>query len=248
MANRMARAGPPLNSTRAFRHPKNELVMAGGAVTRRLDALLSDPFQVALHEVRGLRIPHRRDFVVGAKIELGLAMALQTPPHRERFFLVYDLHLVDSPVTGLTPNALVHVGRVAKVGIIGKVVHLRPLNGLVVGPALPHPQQIRRIRPNLVVTVHTRLRRRHVGVLRVLDVGVAVLAVDAKLTGVKLVTVRHRLIRLIPNGRKLWREVVPDQHDQNDPSDERPHEREEGKDVGLLGKYLRHTNAAVSSE
>ena len=117
-------------------------------------------------------------------------------------------------MTGLTPYALIHVGRVTEVGVIGQVVHFRPLDRLVVGPALPHSQQIRRVGPNLIVAVHAGLRRGHVRVLRVLDVGVAVLAVDAKLAGVKLMTVRNWLVRLIPNGRKLRREIIPDQSDQ----------------------------------
>ena len=57
-----------------------------------------------------IRMPcHIEDFLLGADMLLGVAMALQAPGHVKRFFLPHQRHLVDTSVTRGAANALINV-------------------------------------------------------------------------------------------------------------------------------------------
>jgi hypothetical protein len=217
-------------------------VVTGGTVGWRTDALGANALQIALDEVCGLHVAHGHHLVHWTQIEFGLAMALKTPSHRERLDLRDDLHLVYTAVTRLTSNPPIDVGGMAEDGVVGEVMNLYPLDGLVIRPTLTHGEKSERFRLDLPVAVHACLGGRHPGMIRNLNTGVAVLATNAKLTGMKTVTVLYRLRRGIPDVSEVRREEVPHQKNEDDPGEERSHKREEREHIGPLRKDLRHTD------
>ena len=92
---------------------------------------------------------------------LGLAMTLEAPLHLKRRRLISQRHQVDSPVTSGASYALVYVNAVIEINEVGQIVNARPLDGVTCAPALSYWFQIRAVRPNLRVAIHTSLRRRN---------------------------------------------------------------------------------------
>ena len=64
-------------------------------------------------------------------------MAIQTPPHAQRFRLINTLHLVDSAMAFNTTHPMRHVGLMAEINVLGKIVNLDPLHRLARRPAIP---------------------------------------------------------------------------------------------------------------
>ena len=61
-----------------------------------------------------------------------VAVAIKTPLHRERFFLLDDFHLVDATVTGHATDSPSDMSCVIEVHEVRQVVNAFPLNWFVV--------------------------------------------------------------------------------------------------------------------
>lgn len=112
--------------------------MTGGTVGRRPDAFETDPLHISIDEVGRLYVSHRGDFRIRPEVELGLPVTLEAPAHGHRFDLRYDLHLIDTPVTGLAADASVHVNGVAELRVVRERVHVYPFNRITGGRTRPN--------------------------------------------------------------------------------------------------------------
>lgn len=137
---------------------------------------------------------HVKDLGLRPDIFLGLAVTRDAPFHLERIFLVHSRHVVYLPVAGRTANAFCYVDAVIEIGILGQVVDALPLDGLIVTKTRPYRFQIRAICPQLAMTVHTRLCRRHAGRSGGFHRRVAISTINAVVTHMVLVAKLHGLL------------------------------------------------------
>ena len=149
-------------------------------------------------------------------------------------------------VAAFTADTIVGVYGVAELGVVGKLVHLDPFDGLTGGPAFTNREKLQGLGPNLAMAVHTGLRSRDVRVGCFLYVRVAILATDAQLTRVKAVAVFNRLFGCVSDVRVFGREVVPDEKYGEDATRKRAREGQVGQYVRLSGEYLRHPGKGLS--
>ncbi len=63
------------------------------------------------------------------------------------------------------------------------------------------------------MTIHTGLRGRNVRVTRVLDIGMTILTIQAKLANVETMTILYWLNWSVSNVRVLWGKEVPNKQD-----------------------------------
>ncbi len=124
-------------------------------------------------------------------------MALQTPTHRERLGLINHFHVLNWAVAGLTSYALRDVRAEIETRMIWKLVNTNPLDRLACFVRFFELLNVRAVGLDDAVTVHTRLDRRDHRVWAALRSDVTVFTIDLVLSGVKLVTVRDGLSRLI---------------------------------------------------
>jgi hypothetical protein len=139
---------------------------------------------------------HVEDLGFRADILLRLAVASEAPFHLERIFLVNGWHIVDLPMTGRAADAFRYVNTVIEVRKLWKIVDALPLDRFVFTETCTDRFEIRTIRPDLAVTIHTGLRRRHSGRSRRFYRRVAVTAIDSIVTNVVLVAELNRLLFL----------------------------------------------------
>ena len=93
-------------------------------------------------------------------------------------------------------------------------------------PALADWLQIRTVRPNLRVAIHTRLRRRDSGISELLNSGVTVAAIDSVIAGVMLMAELNGLFAREESLRIVRGPVEFEQHPDGDPNEE--HRPEDG--------------------
>ncbi len=89
------------------------------------------------------------------------SMARNAPFHLKRIFLENSRHLIDLPMASGTSNTLRNMNAVIKIRVAGQFVYAFPLDRLVITITSPNWLKIGAVSPNLAVTVHTRLSRRH---------------------------------------------------------------------------------------
>src|SRR5690625_1915688 len=70
--------------------------------------------------------PHRRDLREGAELALRAPMAVEAPPHLQLGDLVDIVHLIDSAMTALTADSLVHMDRVVEEDEARELMHPHP--------------------------------------------------------------------------------------------------------------------------
>ena len=143
-------------------------------------------------------------------------MAIETPGHRERFYLTNDIHLVDSSVARYATYAAIHVGAVVKVNVVWKIVDSCPFHSFTGRLTLSNRQQLvavgvnRRVfnRPIWIrgaVTVHTGLRCRHRGVGCFVNGRVTVSTIHFQRSDMQFMTEGNRLPRFVTNVYRRWR-------------------------------------------
>jgi hypothetical protein len=90
-------------------------------------------------------------------------------------------------VTGRAADAFVHVNAVIEIDKVGKIVHSCPPDRLARPPAFADRLEIRAVRPDLRMAIHTGLSRRNAGVSQLLDGRVTISAIDAVISDVMFV-------------------------------------------------------------
>jgi hypothetical protein len=96
-------------------------------------------------------------------------------------------------VTADTTDPLLDVDAMVEIDELGKVMDSLPFNGLAGSITFPHGFQHGAADPDLGMAVHTGFGGRNPGEGRVLHGGMAIPAIDAKLTDMMLVAKRDRL-------------------------------------------------------
>lgn len=199
--------------------------MAALALLRRDNVVLGDQLQTNFNLVIDL-IPHGGHLLYRSDKLLGLTVTVQTPGHAEWFSLVDNFHPVDPAVAGLTSHSDTDVDFVVEVSVIGKVMNPDPLDGITTLPTLTHRLKRFTVERNLIVTVHTGLCGRNIGLIGVEYLRMAVLTIEPDLTDVLAVAEWNRLLRGIANICKFRRKEVPDQKyssvKEDDNTDEKP--------------------------
>ncbi len=108
-------------------------------------------------------IAHIEDLLPRPQIFFRVPMAVQAKFHLQRRVLVDVGHLVDRTVAGIAPDALIDMDTVIEIHKVRHLVDARPLDRASTAEAFAHRSEIRRIGPDLCVTVNTRLSRRDTG-------------------------------------------------------------------------------------
>jgi hypothetical protein len=121
-------------------------------------------------------------------------MACDTPFHLKRIFLIDGRHLIDASVTSGAANAFCHVNTVIEVHELRKIMNPLPLDRFVFAKARPDRFKIWAVIPQLAVTVHACLGRRHTRRRSCLDRGVAIAAINAVIADVVFMTELDRLL------------------------------------------------------
>ncbi len=138
-------------------------------------------------------------------------------------------------------DALVDVYAVIEIDEVRQVMNSDPLNRLIVAERSAHGLQIRTVSPDLRVTVHAGLCRRHPCRSRLLYGRVAVAAINAVVAHVMLVAELYRLragyVGLSVVAGAVERRQKPEQRCSYEDSAEDAHPRD---GVGALMKYLGH--------
>ena len=73
---------------------------------------------------------------MSTQVHLGVAVAVEAPPHTQRLVLSDHLHLMDGTVTALAADTGTDMGAVTEVRVVGQVVDPNPPHRLVVLEAL----------------------------------------------------------------------------------------------------------------
>jgi len=177
-------------------------------------------------------------------------MAIEAPTHGQRLIHADNFHLIDAPVATSATHPGREVHAVVEKRVVGQLVHPHPAHGIARIPALPKRRKLGRVGAHNRVTTHARLCRWNHRLLRTLDIGVTIAAVDSELTRVKAMTIRNRLLRAVANLKVARREVPPhaERHDrrttaaQNGDCErqvvERPREELHWNGLALLARAL----------
>src|SRR5262245_47663577 len=125
-------------------------------------------------------------------------MAAQAPAHRERHLLPDAHHLLDQPVTRLTRNRGLDVPLMIEMDEVGQVVHLHPPDSPPLQYGLTQLLNLRRLRRQQAVAVHTHACRRNSGMLAPCRGVMAIQAGNPRLPRMEAVRERNRLCRAVP--------------------------------------------------
>src|SRR4051794_10045268 len=121
-------------------------------------------------------------------------MAVQAPLHLQATLGVHQRHAVDLPVATVAADTLVDMNAVVEIDEIRQFVSPLPLDGPAAAEAFADRFQHRRVRPDLRMAIHARLRRRDAGEAGRFHRRVAIAAVDTVAAHVPLVAERYRLL------------------------------------------------------
>lgn len=142
-------------------------------------------------------------------------MTLKAECHTQGLAVRDDLHFVNLAMALDATDTTIHVSRVIKIRIIGRLVDPDPWHRLAARVAVSNRSEQGAVGLDLVVAVHARLRSRNIGVARLVDVTVAKAAIYPELGYVLLVAEGHRLHRSIPDPGILRRHVISDTRRRN---------------------------------
>ena len=85
-------------------------------------------------------------------------MALQTPGHAQRLYLVNPFHLVNPTVTAITGNPRRNVSTMIKIDVVREIMDLNPLDRLIIHVAVFQLQDIGALGLDLTMAIHTGIR------------------------------------------------------------------------------------------
>jgi len=155
--------------------------VAASAACRRRNLVIFDelcgPFIVTGHLTRApIQI---RDLIQRAQVRGRSAMAVQAETHAERLCVSNDFHLVDLAVALIAGNTAADVDGVVEINVVRKFVHSLPVDRITRRVAGADRREQRAVRLDVRVAVHAGLRRRQIGPAGLLDIAMAVAAIDA---------------------------------------------------------------------
>jgi hypothetical protein len=101
------------------------------------------------------------DFGLGAYRPLRMSMAFGAPSHLESFLFPCDRHLIHGAVTADTPDSLLNVNAMVEIHKVSQLMDSTPADRGIGSQTLANRLQQRRFRPDLRMTSHAGLGRRH---------------------------------------------------------------------------------------
>jgi len=234
----------------AHRKRSGGLAVATRAALGRIDLPVVDK----LRAIRGLRsgrsglVGEVGDLVDGTQELFGISVAIETEGHVERLLLADDDLLIDTTVALDAADAAVHVHSVVEVNVVGHLVHLHPANRLAGFHTLLHERERGAVRLHLVMAVPAGAGRRDVGVGRLVDVVVAVAAIETEDgigASVEGVIERDGLVRRVSDVQILVRGVLVDRGRDDHTRDEQADEDLERGGVDGPGEEVAAGGRAV---
>lgn len=149
------------------------------------------------------------DFLPGAEVRRGIAMARKTPAHMKRLCLPGHRHVADRAMACRASDALGDMDAMIEVNVIGQCVDARPADRNILSQALTVWREHRSVRPDLRVASHADCGGGHSRIRGFLDHRVTVAAVEPQSADMVLVAEWDRLFRSEP----LFGIVSNDGHD-----------------------------------
>src|SRR5207249_10803573 len=113
--------------------------------------------------------------------------ARHAPIHEQGLVLISKRHVVHPPVAGDAANSLIYVNVVIEVDELGQIVNALPGDRFAAAKTGPDRLQHGAAEPDFLMAVHARLGWRDARKSGILDRGMTVAAIDAKLADVVLV-------------------------------------------------------------
>ena len=98
-----------------------------------------------------------KDLIDRTQIIFRMPVAVQAPPHRKRFFLVNNVHVVDLTVATHATDAAINVYRMIEIREVRHLVNFYPVDRISALPTLSHGGQFRIVGLNLRMTIHAGL-------------------------------------------------------------------------------------------
>lgn len=121
-------------------------------------------------------------------------VAPEAPLHGEAARLAHERHPVHAAMASRARDAAMNMNAVIEIDEVRQVVHTRPPQGLPRASTPAHRLEHVGLTPELRMTGHARLRRRHPSERRRLDGRVAVATIDAETPYVMFMAERNRLL------------------------------------------------------
>ena len=120
-------------------------------------------------------------------------MTIQTPRHLQRLGLSHEGHLIDMAMASDAADSLVDVNAVVEIDELGQVVNPVPFDRFAGAVTVADRSEHRAANPHLRVAIHAGFCRRDTRERRVLNVRVAIAAIDPQPANMVLVAERNRL-------------------------------------------------------
>ena len=216
--------------------------VTGGAGLRRVDVPMPDQFlALRLRKIfRPLPIEVEH-FLRRTDMRRRIAMAIQAETHAQRLGLRHFIHLVHFAVALNATDAAIHVHGVIEIGEVGQLVDLNPRNGSVVRRAFADRREAIVSREHLVMAIHANAGTRNVRIPRLLDIVMAIAAINAELVGVNGMREKNRLLRLITDICVFRGEIVGNPTDRRGGKQRQADQNEGRQLIRPLWKNIRHS-------
>jgi hypothetical protein len=175
-------------------------------------------------------------------------MAVETPLHLQGIPLNRQWHLIDTAMTRFASHAFFHMDAVIEVHEVRQIVHPDPSEWTILAKTRANRLENGRIRPDLRVTVHTRLRWRNPREPGCFHRRVAIPAIDAVVTDVVKVAELDWLFDEFLSARHIRRSAEDDEKTNSRAREEHNPDNTGARDrICAATKYLRHRIVTVGS-
>ena len=142
---------------------------------------------------------HIGSFVQRSQVLFGGPVTREAPPHSQGLVLADNFHLVNSTMTGDTPDSPIHMGAVVEVNEVGKIMDANPIDGEPGLIALTDRFEFGAIHLDFGMAIHAGLGWRNGGVLGLFHGIVAITAIQSKLSHMERVAIGNGLLGCIPD-------------------------------------------------
>jgi hypothetical protein len=135
---------------------------------------------------------------VGGGVILGFSVAIHAPTHGQRCKLFYAFHFLNFAVTNCASDTFINMPLVIEKGELRQIMHFDPGNRFTFAVRLHKGLNVGTVSLYDKVTIHTNIHRRHSGMTRTLNRGMAIHTWDLIFAGMSFVAKWKGLNRGIP--------------------------------------------------
>ena len=137
-------------------------------------------------------------------------------------------------------DTAVHVGGMVEISVVGGLVNPDPRHRFAGGVTLAHGGEQWAVGLDDAVAVHARLRGRHIRMRGLVDVAVAIAAIEPKLRDVFSVAKRHGLDRRVADPGVLGRHIIGDARGRDPGEHHQVNDDLQRELVGGFRENIRH--------